>query len=758
MSNLIDYEFQAAAEADLLHKLTLISEIGANDPILFSAPVAAGKTKMVAMVADAFAKTHPEHAFVFVAPSSGALDRGSLDELSSFPMENVRVRGWEEVVLDGGIRPGDMMVVGWSTINSKKANVQTKVGERPTIKGVFAKGHAPIVAFVDEAHSNATKNAADALAMFSPVAVVAITATPRSNGSFAAKVEVDPSDVAKEGKIKSYVCVNGSGFDDLMLASTTEAGLLESGMRCRDAIDARADRLGLDLPPSLMVVQMPNDSSDKDGSETLHGAERCRRELMRLGAAEQDIVMWLSGEHGEDPAKLKHTRHKYLITKLAVSQGWNCPRANPLVKIRPVSSASETLDAQTLGRIMRTADPGKWSEDAAYQDDALLNTAFVYTADETYDASLRGYAVRDDRATYGVKDGFADMLSGVVLMRSQPGRKTVDDGGRRGIVADVATILADRMPRDPAYRKWREPSFTRAVASGRRMTDEIYADVAETGKAVVGAAVGEASYAPDQAEELLMAALRSDAAIRPFAGEVMAAADRHVGEQLYEGGFDAMDPATDQDAYEAASTMLYAAMLENFDSDLRNAIAASVAERIVREPTEKSEWTPPKRVFATQETSEAYANYAYERMPTRLDSKAERDFKSSVLTAAGVTCWWKNGTDKGRDFSLAYGDGKAFYPDFVALVGSRLFVLEVKGDLKSTADLAMDPVEDALKHSAMRRWMAGRDRAESLKKSNAFEDVAMYIVRRVNGKWMACTGEEYGDARSWVRVADVGLV
>src|SRR5690606_30904630 len=60
----------------------------------------------------------------------------------------------------------------------------------------------------------------------------------------------------------------------------------------------------------------------------------------------------------------------FLIFKMAVATGWDCPRAYVLLKLREVKS--EVFDIQTIGRILRM--PERY-----HYENELLNKAYIYT-------------------------------------------------------------------------------------------------------------------------------------------------------------------------------------------------------------------------------------------------------------------------------------------------------------------------------------------------------------------------------------------
>ena len=69
-----------------------------------------------------------------------------------------------------------------------------------------------------------------------------------------------------------------------------------------------------------------------------------------------------------------------LIIKQAVATGWDCPRAQILVKLR--DNMDETFEIQTIGRIRRMPE-------AKHYDNALLDSCYLYTFDEKFTAGVK---------------------------------------------------------------------------------------------------------------------------------------------------------------------------------------------------------------------------------------------------------------------------------------------------------------------------------------------------------------------------------
>ena len=69
-----------------------------------------------------------------------------------------------------------------------------------------------------------------------------------------------------------------------------------------------------------------------------------------------------------------------VIIKQAVATGWDCPRAQILVKLR--DNMSEVFEIQTIGRIRRMPEAKHYESD-------LLDSCYLYTLDEKFTESVK---------------------------------------------------------------------------------------------------------------------------------------------------------------------------------------------------------------------------------------------------------------------------------------------------------------------------------------------------------------------------------
>ena len=787
MKNLIDYQFQADAESRLVDMI--VEALYSDDPrsdannILFSSCVASGKTKMMASAMWQVAELEDDVAFIFMTLSKGQLDIQALADFREYGEDVVRYMSIDELVTeassDGCVPPHTCTVIGWDSVG-KDTNVQMRDGEKPTFRSIMQEnkeqGRIKIALFVDEAHANMTWKGDAVKRLIHPYAIVMATATPRmKRREFAAsnyRVIVEPDDVAAAGKIKNTVIVNDGGLDDanVLVSDFTWQDLISAGMRRRQLLEDEYRTCGLDVTP-LVVVQLPNDTgikgSDKEKREkdATYVVEAKRILIDKLGYNRSDIAVWTAKERDNSISDLRTNDIKVLVVKMAIVTGWDCPRAQVLVKLRHASQSSETLDMQTLGRFYRTTDPVAWLENESYRTNVDLNAVWIYCNDESYDPSDSGLNIQWNRLSAKIRPEFEGELAGIHLVRIVAGQRKTAASERAGIRDDIVAMLNDRMPFNyHQSSKWDYESRKRPVAQGRHGL-EMWDQIADDGVSDMGQTYIEI---PDAGiETYVNTRIKLNRSIRQYADIISAAVRKHVADDLYVGSMTFGEP-DDVDDFEQKIVDVYRGINNAFTQDFVPSVLSIVehhshfgADAVYDGTTPMHPlWMSPKSTFLSNKPvkvdgNKQYDKYAYDMCS--VDSNQEKKFVSSVLSQH--TDWWfKNGTNTKDSFCIAYSDDngnrKQFYPDFIAKHGKKLLILEVKGDVKGRIDNAIASDIDACKAVAVSEWLHSKWKQISIDASHGIDDIVFGIVKKINRDWRIYVGDgsDYADTTSsnWV--------
>lgn len=85
------------------------------------------------------------------------------------------------------------------------------------------------------------------------------------------------------------------------------------------------------------------------------------------------LAIWLNDDkinNSYEELNTNDSKVEYLIFKMAIDTGWDCPRAQILLKFREVNSI--VFEIQTVGRILRMPE-------AKHYTDEALNRSYVYS-------------------------------------------------------------------------------------------------------------------------------------------------------------------------------------------------------------------------------------------------------------------------------------------------------------------------------------------------------------------------------------------
>lgn len=200
-------------------------------------------------------------------------------------------------------------------------------------------------------------------------------------------VVIDPKDVQESGLLKNSLTLDIPNEDgDFVTTMVRDATLdfVEVGERWAE-YGEREDLENPVLP--LFVVQIPNRTvGQKDtekGRREEDGLIHLALETVRKHWSEMpdDCVAHVLGDRGKievgayeipkvAPQDVEHTHDvRILVAKDAISTGWDCPRAEVLVSLRP--GVDHTYVTQLLGRMVRTPLARTTSEER-------LNSASCY--------------------------------------------------------------------------------------------------------------------------------------------------------------------------------------------------------------------------------------------------------------------------------------------------------------------------------------------------------------------------------------------
>ena len=344
--------FQIKAIADL----TAAMEQPNRDIILKSC-TGSGKTIILTHFMDEYFKSNHKTVFIWLTPGKGSLEEQSKEKMDRY------IYGSQTKLLSdimtAGFEENDACFINWEKL-TKKGNNALKDSERTNfiehIRNALDNG-LNFKIIVDESHQNDTIKADDIIELFHSDKIIRCSATPK-NYKNAILIDIPEEDVIAEGLIKKLLIINEN---------------FEQHISVDDQITYLLDQKA-EINP-LIIVQIPNKS------DALLDRVEEYFESKGITYENNSLAVWLSDkkqnlEDIEEP----NAEPIAVIIKQAIATGWDCPRAQILVKLR--DNMSEVFEIQIIGRIRRMPEAKHYESD-------LLDSCYLYTLDEKFTESVK---------------------------------------------------------------------------------------------------------------------------------------------------------------------------------------------------------------------------------------------------------------------------------------------------------------------------------------------------------------------------------
>lgn len=300
---------------------------------------------------------------------------------------NLDINDLEEMSWQDGIVPGSL------SIKMSLGNVLRLV--RPVV-------------IVDEGHKAYSDTARETLCGFNPRFMVELSATPNTGGKHQSNVlvNVPGGDLKNEEMIKLPINIinedKGGWKQTLTLAHAKLADL------AKEAAQYQTES-GRYIRP-IMLVRVERTGKEQRDSGFVHAQDAREYLLEKLGVKEEEIRLKTSenDELGDEDLLLGSCAVRYIITKDALREGWDCPFAYVLAILS--KTTANTALTQMIGRVLRQPH-------AQLTRSTLLDECYVFTFDQDVREAVNG--VRK-----GLEDeGMADLASSVKVADGVGGLK-----------------------------------------------------------------------------------------------------------------------------------------------------------------------------------------------------------------------------------------------------------------------------------------------------------------------------------------------
>jgi type III restriction enzyme len=205
---------------------------------------------------------------------------------------------------------------------------------------------SPII-ILDEGHKAYSEMAQDTLRGLNPSVIVELSATPTEDSNVL--VDIKGLELKREEMIKLDLHINNkesTRWKDTMLASIKKREALEAAARKYEA------NTGNYIRP-ICLVQVERTGKDQRGGNFIH-AEDVRDFLVKEYGVTADEVAVKSSEKDDIEGLNLSARNcpiRYIITKQALQEGWDCAFAYVLTIL--TNPASKNNLTQLIGRILR---------------------------------------------------------------------------------------------------------------------------------------------------------------------------------------------------------------------------------------------------------------------------------------------------------------------------------------------------------------------------------------------------------------------
>lgn len=707
-------DFQQKAVDSLLTTFRKLSSRGEPSVSIFKAPTGSGKTIMVAEFLKRLADEDLPENYVFVWASLYDLHSQSKAKLTDYLQDSRYKLMTLSDVTEDSLQNDSILFVNWHSLTTTKdnggserewSNVYVRNQEGGSIIDVLDKTRdegKQIVLIVDEAHRNyLTDNSKRFIdEAIKPRLTIEVSATPIMTISpediadgKAGYVKVAFDDVVESGLIKQETIINQAIGKYVDIAQSADEMVLEASLAKRTELAEAYKQAGADVNP-LILIQLPSDRA-KMSVEDESVKETVEKQLAKHGITYDNgkLAVWLSGEKSDS---LEHIADKdnpveVLIFKEAVAIGWDCPRSQILVMLRPIRSL--TFEIQTVGRVLRMPE-------AKHYDISELNQAFVYTnlADININSNPEDLDFFKIKPTARLKDSIENVaLPSVYLHRQDYGDLTASFIDVLVRALDARFGITDDDTANQAYDKAdKDLQLYEAELQKPVLADVVLSDI-DTARDKIGLLDldkinANVSNANIQREFDYLAKLWS----LPFAP---ARSFTKVKSAIYKWfshiGY-TEERWTDVQkiiACSADNQRVFSEVIKSAQLDYERVKAKELATRRTR--TDFTFSLPVTDDFGENYELIQTSKYPYDKaylLTKRSDP--EKYFEEMLERSESVVWWYKNGEDKNRYFAIPYEATdeetnvvtmRGFYADFIVrFTDGRIGIYDTKADMTVT--------------------------------------------------------------------------
>lgn len=643
--------------------------------IIFKSPTGSGKTIVLTRFMSEYMRGHNGTAFVWLTPGEG-----NLEEQSKAKMDRYSAGASTKLLSDvmtGGFAAGDAVFINWQKLN-KDGNNALKDGERTNFLEWIEKARNEGLAFkviIDESHHSFTAKTESVVEWFGAEKIMRASATP-NHDSAAILVEVPEEDVIASGLIKKVIHVNPDFPMEIDLADDEgkTCYLLEKAWKKREELVKAFVAEGSRVNP-LMIVQLPNNS------DALLNTVEDWFSKKHVDVTGGTFAVWLANRKDNVEGLSENDAPQMVVAiKQAVATGWDCPRAQILVKLR--EKMDERFEVQTIGRIRRMPEACHYGND-------LLDGCYLYTFDERFTAGVIGSV---DDLNVGVRK----------LIIKSPHKKFTLVKEQRTMISETRdpqqalSVISGRFRRKYKLCKDLKQNRNRLESAGYVFGEDVVSNTVSGDASTIGGLKSAGRLMNVVSIRVPVNTHQHGRAFHHCIGEIGAASALPYDEMrtIIHRVF-GTKPSDVAKCLRLEAKMLYAFVINNAKR-LRDDVIEAMSEELnlIKDggKVSEKEFHFPHEWFCAYDTNarnkessgkNVYAGYPLAAATTKMRSKGEVKFEKWCEKSDCVEWYYRNG-DKGDEyFSIVYPDNsghqRLFYPDYIVECNGKTWIVEVKG-------------------------------------------------------------------------------
>lgn len=379
----------------------LVQSLSEKDDVVFKAPTGSGKTFIMARVMDEVISKDDNVVFIVSSLSKANLAQQNYDKFNEY-LELGLVQHLNPHLISSETSCESALYI--PSVNNVYVLPQALYKAKSKLKGQQAflkllleiKNHGRVLYLIKDESHVATNNLDELKSFFTKI--INISATPKKKPD----VEILEQDAVNACLIKrvQYCSSSDYGDDDFSVDSLQYKELLKALDYLKEC---KKDYLEKSNINPCLIIQISN----KDlGEKQFNVIERALglseyKDLKWVGYAKDpkvcqtnDQMIKTSPQKWEKYCKPNDSTIDVIIFKMAITEGWDIPRANMLFQIR--DSKSKQLDVQVLGRVRRNPRIMDFEKITDEKERRLFTTAYVWgikdnsSEQKSVDVTLKG--------------------------------------------------------------------------------------------------------------------------------------------------------------------------------------------------------------------------------------------------------------------------------------------------------------------------------------------------------------------------------